>query len=153
MYNVTVKANDLHKLVWMSRPLMQAAEACVEAGLEGTDLTVRMRAVLEILRVHGDQSVPDIAARLEIKRQYVQLMVNETLAAGFTEQRTNPRHKRSPLLVLTDHGRDLIDDIISKELALMQGVGADFNDEEISIALDVVLAVTEKLKKISGKGA
>jgi DNA-binding MarR family transcriptional regulator len=69
---------------------MQAANACVEAGLEGTELTVRMRAVLEILRRHGDQTVPDIAARLEIKRQYVQLMVNEVLAGGFVEQRANP---------------------------------------------------------------
>lgn len=153
MYNVNMKADQLHKLVWMSRPLMQATEACVEAGLEGTDLTVRMRAVLEILRTHGDQSVPDIAARLEIKRQYVQLMVNETLASGFTEQRPNPRHKRSPLLVLTGGGRDLIDDIISKELAAMQEIGADFNDDEISTALEVVLAVTEKLKEMAGEKA
>jgi DNA-binding MarR family transcriptional regulator len=85
-----MKADHLHSLVWMSRPLMQAANACVEAGLEGTELTVSMRAVLEILRRHGDQTVPDIAARLEIKRQYVQLMANEVLAGGFVEQRANP---------------------------------------------------------------
>jgi len=148
-----MKADHLHRLVWMSRPLMQAAETCVEAGLEGTGLTVRMRAVLEILREHGTQSVPDIAARLEIKRQYVQLMVNETLASGFTEQRPNPRHKRSPLLVLTSRGGDLIENIISKELALMQDIGANFNDEEISTALEVVLAVTQKLKDLAGEKA
>lgn len=153
MYDVIMKADQLHKLVWMSRPLMQAAEACVEAGLEGTDLTVRMRAVLEILRTYGDQSVPDIAARLEIKRQYVQLMVNETLASGFTGQRPNPRHKRSPLLVLTDRGRSLIDDIVSRELALVQKIGAGFSDEEVSTALEVVLAVTQKLKEMAGEKA
>lgn len=153
MYIVNMKADQLHKLVWMSRPLMQAAEACVAAGLEGTDLTVRMRAVLEILRTHGNQSVPDIAARLEIKRQYVQLMVNETMAFGFTEQRPNPRHKRSPLLVLTDRGHDLIDGIIARELALMQDIGAAFSDEEVSTALEVVLAVTAKLKEMAGDKA
>lgn len=129
---------------------MQAAEARVEAGLEGTDLTVRMRAVMEILRTHGSQSVPDIAAKLDIKRQYVQLMVNETLASGFTKQIPNPRHKRSPLLVLTDRGRDLIDNIISKELAVMQGICLTFTDEEISTALEVVVAVTEALKTMPG---
>jgi DNA-binding MarR family transcriptional regulator len=145
-----MKADHLHNLVWMSRPLMQAAEACVEAGLEGTELTVRMRAVLEILRRHGDQTVPDIAARLEIKRQYVQLMVNEVLAGGFVEQRANPRHKRSLLMALSDQGRDLIDGIIARELALMQTIGAELNDEDIATALNVVRAVTGKLKDLAG---
>lgn len=150
MYNVIMRANHLHSLVWMSRPLMQAAEACVEAGLEGTGLTVRMRAVLEILQRHGDQSVPEIATQLEIKRQYVQLMVNETLVGGFVVQRANPRHRRSPLLALTDRGRDLIDDIIARELAVMQTIGAGLNDEDITTALNVVLAVTGKLRDLAG---
>ena len=151
MYIVNMNAEHLHKLVWMSRPLMQAAEACVEAGLDGTGLTVRMRAVLEILHRHGEQTVPDIAAKLEIQRQYVQVMANETLAAGFVEPRANPRHKRSPILALTDRGQDLIRHIISKELELMQDVGADLNDEDIATALAVVLEVAEKLKGLSGE--
>ncbi|AUH33504.1 MarR family transcriptional regulator [Paracoccus tegillarcae] len=131
----------------MSRPLMQAAEACVEDGLTGTDLTVRMRAVLEILRAEGDLSVPDIAAKLEINRQYVQLMVNETLASGFTEQRPNPRHKRSPLLTLTETGGQLIDDAITREMAIMQTIGAELSEQEVATALNVVLSVTSKLKE------
>ncbi|MDE9451696.1 MarR family transcriptional regulator [Aliiroseovarius sp. Z3] len=151
MYSVIMKSHRLHKLVWTSRPLMQAAEACVEAGLKGTGLTVRMRAVLEILHTYGDLSVPEIAAKLEINRQYVQLMVNETLATGVTEQRPNPRHKRSPILMLTDEGRRLIEDIIARELALMEEIGADFDSEEISIAMKVVLALTERLKERAGE--
>lgn len=126
---------------------MQAAEACVEKGLKGTDLTVRMRAVLEMLLAHGDQSVPEIAARLEIQRQYVQLMVNDTLVSGLTDQRPNPRHKRSPLLFLTPRGRDLIEEIVGKEMALMRDIGEGFDAQQISTALEVVLAVTEKLKE------
>lgn len=153
MYSAIMKANHLHRLVWMSRPLMQAAETCVEAGLEGTELTVRMRAVLEILQQHGEQTVPDIAARLEIKRQYVQLMVNETLAGGFVLQRANPRHRRSSLLALTDRGRALIDAIITRELAVMQKIGAGLSDEDITTALKVMIAVTSKLKDLAGDKA
>lgn len=149
MYNVIMKPKTLYDLVWTSRPLMQAAEACVEKGLAGTDLTVRMRAVLEILLSHGDLPVPDIAAKLEIQRQYVQVMVNETLASGFTVQRPNPRHKRSPLLALTGQGRALIDDILQKEMALMTHIAADFTDDDIATALRVVQAVTAKLKQIT----
>lgn len=150
MYDVIMKADHLHRLVWLSRPLMQAAEACVVAGLDGTELTVRMRAVLEILRRHGDQTVPDLAARLEIKRQYVQLMVNEVLAGGFVEQRANPRHKRSLLLALTGQGRDVIDGIIARELELMQAIGAELDDADVATALNVVRVVTAKLKHLAG---
>lgn len=151
MYSVIMKAEHLHQLIWMSRPLMQAAEACVEAGLTGTNLTVRMRAVLEMLKQHGEQTVPEIAARLEIKRQYVQIMCNETLASGFVEQRPNPRHKRSPILALTDQGRTVIEGIISKEMDLMEKIGATISIEEVSTALKVVLAVTDRLKSQAGK--
>lgn len=150
MYDVMMKADHLHRLVWMSRPLMQAAEICVEAGLAGTGLTVRMRAVLEILLRHGEQTVPEIAARLEIQRQYVQLMCNETLSAGFVEQRANPRHKRSPLLALTKRGRTLIEGIISQEMKLMEDIGANLSQDDISTALTVVLTVTDALKKHAG---
>ncbi|MBU2867108.1 MarR family winged helix-turn-helix transcriptional regulator [Pacificibacter marinus] len=135
----------------MSRPLMQAAEACVEAGLVGTNLTVRMRAVLEIVDKYGEQTVPDIAARLEIKRQYVQIMCNETLVSGLIEQRPNPRHKRSPILALTDHGRAVIEEIITKEMKLVEEVGGNLSNEDIATALEVVIAVTDSLKKRAGE--
>lgn len=150
MYDDRMKAQHLHQLIWMSRPLMQAAEACVEAGLTGTNLTVRMRAVLEILNKYGELTVPEIAARLEIQRQYVQIMCNETLASGFIEQRANPRHKRSPILALTDQGRTLIEEIISKEMTLVEEIGEALSKEDIATALEVILAVTESLKKQVG---
>lgn len=146
-----MKIDQLYKLVWMSRPLMQAAEACVEQGLYGTDLTVRMRAVLEVLRSEGDLTVPEIGIKLEINRQYVQLMVNETLASGFIRQLPNPRHRRSPLLALTKRGGELIDHVIKREMEILRIIGAEFSDEEVSTALNVVLSMTSKLKEQNGK--
>ncbi|KAJ56624.1 MarR family transcriptional regulator [Actibacterium mucosum KCTC 23349] len=138
--------DPLYQLIWMSRPLMQAAEAAVERGLQGSGLTVRMRAVLEILHRNGDASVPELAARLEIKRQYVQVMVNETLQAGLTERRVNPRHKSSALVSLTDTGRALIADVLDREAVLVAQIGAGIDPAEAERALNVVQALTEKLK-------
>ncbi|WP_231924812.1 MULTISPECIES: MarR family winged helix-turn-helix transcriptional regulator [unclassified Marivivens] len=146
-----MKAEQLHQLIWMSRPLMQAAESCVEDGLAGTNLTVRMRAVLEILHKYGEQTVPELAARLEIQRQYVQIMCNETLASGFIEQRANPRHKRSPILALTDQGSTLIEDILTIEMQIMQEMSEDLSTEDIATALKVVLFVVDGLKKRAGE--
>lgn len=130
---------------------MQAAESCVEIGLVGTSLTVRMRAVLEMLHRYGEQTVPEIAARLEIKRQYVQIMCNETMTSGFVEHRANPRHKRSPILALTDQGRTLIEEILSKEMKLMEEIGANLSSEDIATALEVVLVVADRLKDRVGE--
>ena len=146
-----MKTDLLYRLIWMSRPLMQAAEAAVEKGLAGTGLTVRMRAVLEILHAHGDATVPDIARKLDINRQYVQLMVNETLGAGLTAQRPNPRHRRSILLALTEEGRGVIDQVIAREQALVEAIGADIDAEDARTALSVVLALVEKLKRHAEK--
>ena len=151
MHNVKMKAEQLHQLIWMSRPLMQAAESCVEDGLAGTNLTVRMRAVLEILHKYGEQTVPELAARLEIQRQYVQIMCNETLASGFIEQRANPRHKRSPILALTNQGSTLIEDILTNEIQIMQEMSEDLSTEDIATALKVVLFVVDGLKKRAGE--
>ncbi|NBB49632.1 MarR family transcriptional regulator [Rhizobium sp. CRIBSB] len=140
------KCEQLYRLIWMSRPLMQAAEACVERGLDGTGLTVRMRAVLEILHAHGSASVPEIAMKLEIKRQYVQLMVNETLAEGLTVGRTNPRHKRSTMIALTAKGHSLIEDVVRREKQLVEQLGAEIDASDIETALQVVVMLLEKLK-------
>ena len=146
-----MNVSELYQIVWLSRPLMQAAEANVARGLAGTELTVRMRAVLEVLQAHGDMTVPDIAARLDIKRQYVQVMVNETLASGLTRQCPNPRHKRSPLLSLTDQGAALIARAIDREMALMQKIGADLTANDVSTALRIVQTLTDRLRDEAAK--
>ena len=146
-----VKIEQLYRLIWLSRPLMQAAEACVERGLDGTGLTVRMRAILEILSAHGSATVPDLAMRLEIKRQYVQLMVNETLAEGLTVARSNPRHKRSTLIALTPKGQGLIEEVVAREKRLLEQMGADMDERDIVTALKLVETLIGKLKTHSGE--
>lgn len=146
------ETDKLYRLIWMSRPLMQAAEAAVEQGLDGTGLTVRTRAVLEILLAHDAATVPDIAQHLEIKRQYVQVMVNETLAENLTCKRDNPRHKRSTIIALTDKGRALIEDVVQREKALVASLAAELDAGDIKTALKIVETLIDKLKTKSGDG-
>ncbi|WP_238936031.1 MarR family winged helix-turn-helix transcriptional regulator [Sulfitobacter mediterraneus] len=125
---------------------MQAAEAAVERGLEGSGLTVRMRAVLEILADGGAATVPDVAQRLEIKRQYVQLMINDTHAAGFTEAVPNPRHQRSKLIALTEAGQRLITQVMEREKELLQTIGSDLPEDELAITLKTMQRLIARLK-------
>jgi DNA-binding MarR family transcriptional regulator len=54
-------------------------------------------------------------------------------------------------LALTDTGRTLIEEIISKEMKLMDELGANLSSEDISTALEVVRAVTDSLKNHAGE--
>lgn len=144
------ETDNLYRLIWMSRPLMQAAEAAVEQGLDGSGLTVRTRAVLEILLAHDAATVPEIAQNLEINRQYVQVMVNETLAENLTCKRDNPRHKRSTIIALTDKGRALIEGVVQREKTLVASLAADLDAADINTALGIVETLIDKLKTKAG---
>lgn len=127
---------------------MQATEAVVEKGLEGTGLTVRTRAVLEIIYKHGSLPVPSIASHLYIQRQYVQVMVNETLAENFTTKIANPRHKSSSLIALTDTGRQLIESAMSRELETISALATDFSAEDIKRALQLTTTLVQRLNEV-----
>lgn len=120
---------------------MQAAEVNVERGLDGTGVTVRMRAVLEILQRQGAMTVPDLARALDIKRQYVQLMVNETCRAGLTDKQQNPRHKRSCEIALTQAGADLISEVLERETALVKSLSNQFNEQDVATTRRCCIAV------------
>ncbi|MDF0601504.1 MarR family transcriptional regulator [Psychromarinibacter sp. C21-152] len=139
------KAKQLHGFLWLTRPLMQRVEDMVRRGLEGTGLTVRMRAVLEILDARGALSVPDIARALEVKRQYVQLMVNDVIEAGLAEKRDNPRHRASPLIALTEAGAALISEVLAAERTRAGDLADDFTEEELETALRVAERLTGAL--------
>lgn len=130
--------DQLYRLIWLSRPLMQNAETLVEQNLKGTGLTVRTRAVLEIIANHGPCSVPELAEKLEIQRQYVQLMVNEAIAADLVLKQPNARHKRSMLIALTDAGKTLIQDTITKERAIVADLASEFDQTDVKSALGVI---------------
>lgn len=140
------KRNELYELIWTSRPLMQAAEEIVERGLVGTGLTVRMRSVLEILFIHGELTVPEIAERLHIKRQYVQVMVNETIASGTTDRVKNPRHKRSYHITLTKSGRDVISQVMLNERKLLEEISTNLNEKDVTAALLLVKHLIKELQ-------
>lgn len=129
-----MKNEQFYGLIWQTRPLLQQIEAVVELGLRGTGLTVRMRAVLEILAIEGPLAVPALARRLEINRQYVQLMVNETVAAGFAVRQANPGHRRSSLIALTEPGAALIERVRAAEMVLVGSLAEALSDAEIDTA-------------------
>lgn len=140
------KNEQVYELIWMSRPLMQAAEQLVERNLQGTGVTVRMRAVLEILARDGSLSVPALAHRLHINRQYVQVMVNETLAEGLTHKVPNPQHRRSAMIALTEQGQQLIQRVMAAEQDSVCQMADGFSAADVAVTHSTLRALLDALQ-------
>lgn len=139
---------NLYSLLWLTRPLHQEIETAVSHSLpEG--VTVRMRAVLEALRESGAATVPAIARDLSIKRQYVQLMMNDLITGGYAQALDNPAHKRSSLFDLTDQGAALIFKIRSAEQKTLHEMATDLDAQDVATALKVSTQLLQRFQHLS----
>ena len=82
--------------------LLRAVGDAMHADLR---ITTGMRGVMASLAAAGPRTVPDLARERPVSRQHIQTLVNELLLEGLVETQSNPSHRRSPLVTLTDEGR------------------------------------------------
>lgn len=104
----------------------------MDAVHEQAGLRTSHKRIAETLRLHNAATVPEMAARLHVSRQFVQTVCNELEARGLLKYGDNPRHKRSRLACLTDQGlaalkrsRVLENDIIAGAFADVDAAGVD----------------------------
>jgi len=96
------------------------------------------RAALQLLQRYGPQTVPQIARARFSSRQNIQILINRLQQEGLVEFVTNPDHKRSALVRLTNHGQAAIAEA-GKELAeLNTRILPSFSQSELSSATEVL---------------
>lgn len=132
------KAKALYEIIRYIRPLHRYLAEAVSVELEGTGVTVPMRAVLEYLNENGEKTVPNIARSLMLKKQYVQDIVNDLLSDDLVERIENPAHRRSWLIGITPDGTGKVNAIRKREQVNLIKVGADLKLDEIKICLRVM---------------
>lgn len=108
-------------------------------------VSVSERAVLEFLLRNGPTTVPGIARARHVTRQHIQIGVNALLAGGLIERRANPAHARSPLLSLTEAGRQLMETMQGREGELISSLPLDADAEDLAAAARVLAAVRNAL--------
>jgi len=135
-------ADMLYRTVTLVRPLHRNVHRVVEARLAGTGLSVAGRAVLETLLAEP-LTVPDIARKLSMKRQFVQRVAGELMAAEFVERVENPRHRTACLCRPTEKGRALFEQVHAGEQAMLERLADDLPEAEIAAALRVMRRLAE----------
>ncbi|MEO9530266.1 MarR family transcriptional regulator [Roseibium sp.] len=138
------KSVELYEIIRLIRPVHRRLARAVEAKLEGTGITVGMRAVLEVLQEAGPMSVPDLGRMLFLARQQIQLLVNELEKRGLVDRRPNPAHKRSPLFAMTRAGEVGFGEIRARENDDIDKISGLFEQEDLRSAQSVLCAMLDQ---------
>lgn len=114
------EVDDAYQIIWLTRRLFRALAQKSDESLQDLGISVADRAVMEFLHPDETLSVPEIAQRYQVSRQHVQVTVNSLSDAGLLVAKVNPRHKRSPLISLTDKGKRLFRTIKSRDTLVVK---------------------------------
>ena len=89
----------------------------------------------------GEQTVADMARARGVSRQHIQTLVDRFRDRGLVAFSTNPRHRRSKLVVLTAKGRAEVDAMLRRENTVLRSMSAPGSAAEIRHAVAVLRRV------------
>lgn len=136
---------DLYAVFRTIRPLHLLSARVVTAGLEGRNVSLPLRAVLERVYDAGPQTVPQIARSLRITRQGVQRLVDEGRRSGHLEIRPNPEHKRSHLVAATESGHAVYESLHDAELSRLDRIASGLDRDDIHACVRVLTHLVQEL--------
>ena len=125
-------------------PLLREMTALVHQWEHRQDEMARdlgiSRASGRVLRAAATspESVARLARRLGLTRQSVQRLADRLVDSGLARYESNPHHRRSPLLVLTEEGVGVWKALERGLREWEPALAEDFEEEEIETALQVL---------------
>lgn len=140
------KESTVYEVIWLIRRLFRAMGKQADDYLSDSGLTAADRAVMEFLFPDEKLSVPEIATRYDVSRQHVQVTVNGLLRTGLLRTEMNPRHKRSPLIRLSELGEATFAEIRSNESALIDDWFAGIASDSLQITRDTLNSLYTRFK-------
>jgi DNA-binding MarR family transcriptional regulator len=121
------------------------------AGHEG--LTAAGWQVLGPVALAGRPlTVPQIARRMGLTRQAVQVTVNRLASEGLVETGENPDHRRSPLIRLTTQGRQKYEALDRRQTRWINELAAGLKLADIAAAARVLHDLSDRLEMTARTG-
>jgi len=114
---------------------------------EGVGLTsARWKVIGIVALTSSGVTVPGIARALGQSRQAVQRITDVMQTDGLVRYETNPRHKRSSLVQLTDHGQQVYNELRSVQDPWAIGHTEDTSVEELESALRLMQRLINRME-------
>jgi DNA-binding MarR family transcriptional regulator len=137
------------KLVRLVRACFQHLKNLAGSVRAGTGVTESARGVLEHLDVRGASTVPAIARERAVTRQNIQVVVDGLIASGLAAAEGNPAHKRSPIIALTERGRETLGELISRERSVLKALAGDLSGTDVAAAVETLSALRRALDRLT----
>lgn len=106
---------DIREVTWLIRRAFRLMGVRVDQYLADLDISACERSVMDYLYPDHKLSVPQIAERYTVSRQFIQSTVNALHVRGIVEFLDNPKHRRSALVALTHEGKSLYRQISNRD--------------------------------------
>lgn len=114
---------------------------------EGVGLTsARWKVIGIVALTSAGVTVPGIARALGQSRQAVQRITDVMQTDGLVRYEINPRHKRSSLVQLTDHGQQVYNELRSVQDPWAIGHTEDTSVEELESALGLMQRLINRME-------
>jgi DNA-binding MarR family transcriptional regulator len=107
------------------------------------ELSLGKRGVLRLLLQSGPQTVPQMAQKKHVSRQYIQKIVNQLAQAGYVAFAENEARKRSSLVHLTDQGRTYLLGRLQREVQIVREMVIPFPPDKLEETAAMLRAIRE----------
>jgi DNA-binding MarR family transcriptional regulator len=142
---------QIYELIWCTRRLFQQLRSTSDELLNGTGINASQRAVLEFLNQHQPQTVSNMAREKMVSRQHIQTVVNDLLQLDLVQAQDNPAHKRSPLISMTEQGKQLFKKTTREEMKVLDAMSAELNEKDIATSIRTLNALNDYLQSAQWK--
>lgn len=136
---------ELNRLISETRGFFHDLEEVSRTILARHGLSPQERRLLMALRKHRRCTVPQLARKREVSRQFVQVTMNALAKRGLVEFRNNPDHKRSRLLELTQTGENLMTAVMGREGEALKRVAVGLAPDDVRSAVEVLVQARKRL--------
>ncbi|MFI5014275.1 MAG: MarR family winged helix-turn-helix transcriptional regulator [Hyphomicrobiales bacterium] len=139
------KTKSLYRLIGAFRVSFNRLKGMAEELHRDLGVNVSMRGVMESLADEGAKTVPSIAREKGVSRQHIQVNVDALLNDGMVEARDNPAHQRSPLITLTEKGKQIFAEARRREAEVLKSLAHGLEPKALSDAAIVLETLNDRL--------
>jgi len=136
---------EAYRVIWLIRRLFRALSQKSAEYIDDFGISVADRAVMEFLYQDNKLSVPEIADQYNVSRQHIQTTVNVLLQQELLTSKPNPRHKRSPLIMLSAKGRSVFESVLKKDEETINNLFSGISNSDLRVTRQTLQLLFNKI--------
>lgn len=141
---IPAEPQDLKLLVEEVNGLALRLRQAIRVGEDAAGLLSATRCVLRLL-LEGPKTVPQLARIRGTSRQNVQIQVNRLQREGLLAFVSNPAHRRSALVSLTQDGQDVMASAVRAEQNFADGLSLQVSQSEVRTVVELLRRLRESI--------